>query len=272
MPLSPLRGLMAGHGGQIDALPNGEDEEKYIVAISTGEAVPTPKGDHRTTIMTGADGVQYVCAIPVVANSSTDASNSDEGQNDDKSRQADNPLEYLEPLAGKCILLQEQWWAYEVCYQHYVRQFHQEDDSAGMEFLLGKFDGETRSDREVKVDESATSKNNRYVSHRYVSGDICEETQSPRETEVRYFCEERTSVSTTSITTITEGPTCKYTININTPLLCRHPEFQMKDNTHAILCHPLNPKKAAPTTDEDGSKEECVSPPAPQDASEQAAE
>lgn len=56
------------------------------------------------------------------------------------------------------------------------------------------------------------------------------------------MCEEETQLSGTLLASVTEGPTCHYTININSPLLCKHPEFK----TQALPSFSLYPDRITP--------------------------
>lgn len=240
-----------------DVLPSfGGEDETYIVAINTdGKGGVPPKGEHRTEFITGADGIRYACSVPIRMENSTSGGENQDGFEGDsaKDEEMPNPWDHLEMLDTMCIFRQEGWWTYELCYGKHVRQFHQEDGRPDLEFLLGKFDEEMAPDNEVKVDTSSGNKNSRYISQHYNAGDFCDETQSHRSSEVRFYCEQRAYVSTTSIVSITEGPTCKYTVHVHTPAICRHPEFQIKDNTNIILCDPIDGKDEPQPILKDGS-------------------
>ncbi|XP_057495045.1 protein OS-9 homolog isoform X2 [Actinidia eriantha] len=59
----------------------------------------------------------------------------------------------------------------------------------------------------------------RYHAHQYTNGTMCDLTNRPQETEVRFVCSE----SRTMISSITELSTCKYALTVQCPMLCKHP-------------------------------------------------
>ncbi|KAE8726736.1 hypothetical protein F3Y22_tig00006396pilonHSYRG00002 [Hibiscus syriacus] len=61
-----------------------------------------------------------------------------------------------------------------------------------------------------------------YHAHQYTNGTLCDLTNQPRETEVRFVCSEPRAM----ISSITELSTCKYTLTIQSPMLCKHPKFR----------------------------------------------
>jgi len=60
-----------------------------------------------------------------------------------------------------------------------------------------------------------------------------------RETEVRFFCGQEKG---NFIESAREPETCKYVLTFNTPLLCKHPQFeQEEDRLGEIHCYAFTP-------------------------------
>lgn len=83
------------------------------------------------------------------------------------------------------------------------------------------------------VDEEGSEEAEFYTS-RYDSGTACDVRQLHRQTLVRYRCGES---DVTLISDLKEPSTCSYVIDVETPLLCKHPKYRKKTKTtHAIRC------------------------------------
>ncbi|KAJ6363305.1 hypothetical protein OIU78_003476 [Salix suchowensis] len=164
------------------------------------------------------------------------------------------PDELLEALKGLCFVRQEGWWSYELCYQQKLRQFHMEDEKEKVvqEFILGVYDEEATaafnqnlSDISTLKDPRSKDASQRYHAHQYTNGTICDLTNEPRETEVRFVCSEPRAM----ISSITELSTCKYALTVHSPVLCKHPLFQEERPVwHTINCNllPKDYKQAKP--------------------------
>ncbi|KAB1208938.1 Protein OS-9 [Morella rubra] len=156
------------------------------------------------------------------------------------------------------LLEQEGWWSYEFCYQKKLRQFHLEDDKVVQEFVLGEYDEETTAAFNQNISEISTLEDprskdasQRYHAHQYTNGTVCDLTNQPRETEVRFVCSE----SRAMINSITELSTCKYALTVQCPTLCKHPLFQEERPVwHIINCNVL-PKDYKESKVEEESKE-----------------
>ncbi|KAH7422209.1 hypothetical protein KP509_13G096800 [Ceratopteris richardii] len=140
------------------------------------------------------------------------------------------PDELLAVLKDQCLRRDEGWWRYELCYHGKLRQMHIENGKLVQEFVLGTYDSDATADfhknlSDVSLQKDHRSKNaaQRYHSHIYSNGTLCDLTNEPRETEVRFVCSD-TGVN--MISSITEVATCKYMLILSTPILCY---FNKKD-------------------------------------------
>ncbi|XVF47992.1 hypothetical protein PTKIN_Ptkin03bG0154800 [Pterospermum kingtungense] len=164
------------------------------------------------------------------------------------------PDELLEVLKDRCFIRQEGWWSYEFCYQKKLRQLHVEDEKVVQEFVLGVYDEEATAAFNQNLSDISTLKDprskdaaQRYHAHQYTNGTLCDLTNHPRETEVRFVCSEPRAM----ISSITELSTCKYALTIQCPMLCKHPLFQEERPVwHTINCNVL-PKDYKDTKVED---------------------
>ncbi|CAI0388759.1 unnamed protein product [Linum tenue] len=157
-------------------------------------------------------------------------------------------------------LQQEGWWTYELCHEQKLRQFHVEDEKVVQEFVLGVYDEEATAAFNQNLKDVSTLKDprskdasQRYHAHQYTNGTLCDLTNQPRETEVRFVCSEPRAM----ISSITELSTCKYALTVQSPMLCKHPLFQEERPVwHTINCNALpktykESKVEKESTDED---------------------
>ncbi|KAK4854361.1 hypothetical protein QYF36_022739 [Acer negundo] len=111
------------------------------------------------------------------------------------------------------------------------------------EFVLGVYDAEATaafnqnlSDISTLKDPRSKDASQRYHAHQYTNGTICDLTNQPRETEVRFVCSEPRAM----ISSFTELSTCKYALTVQTPMLCKHSLFQEERPVwHTIDCNVL---------------------------------
>lgn len=73
-----------------------------------------------------------------------------------------------------------------------------------------------------------------YFSSKYDSGTACDVRNLKRNSLIRYRCGES---DVTLITDLKEPSTCSYVIDVETPLLCKHPKYRKRTKqVHAIRC------------------------------------
>uniref|UniRef100_A0A6B2L9W3 MRH domain-containing protein n=1 Tax=Arcella intermedia TaxID=1963864 RepID=A0A6B2L9W3_9EUKA len=135
-------------------------------------------------------------------------------------------MPFLEDLQDRCLYRLEGWWTYEFCYGKHVRQFHQDKDGTIVaSFNLG-----------LKTDASKGVAGEDFYYEKFSKGTVCDLTAQPRTCEIRYYCSPEAEVS--SLSSIKEPSSCNYIIRIDTPLLCKHPEYAytVKEATEKIFC------------------------------------
>ncbi|XP_010250303.1 PREDICTED: protein OS-9 homolog isoform X1 [Nelumbo nucifera] len=224
-------------------------EPKYKIEFHSVGSPFHPDEDQESVVMSSKDGQKFQCFLPRVEKSRTGKEVTQHNTSNmivETERRANlkTPDELLELLKEGCFIRQEGWWSYEFCYQKHLRQFHLEEDKVVQEFILGLYDAEATaafhqnlSDVSKLKDPRSKDASQRYHAHQYTNGTICDLTNQPRETEVRFVCSEQPRVM---ISSITELSTCKYATTIQSPMLCKHPLFQEERPVwHTINCNKL---------------------------------
>jgi hypothetical protein len=147
------------------------------------------------------------------------------------------------------------WWAYEICHNKHVRQFHEDPEkkTPSVHYMLGLANAATTNDGSAAdgndgidsvshatedddaggVDASGV----RYWSQWYGGGTVCDLTGQPRRTEVRYVCEPN---KPEHVADVRETATCQYQALVATPRLCKHPAFRPREGSALpILCQQI---------------------------------
>ncbi|KAF2310558.1 hypothetical protein GH714_014456 [Hevea brasiliensis] len=220
--------------------------------------------DQESVVMPDKNGQNYLCYLPKVEKVKSgkpvnQLNVSSMIVETEKRVKLKTPDELLEVLKDRCFIRQEGWWSYEFCYQKKLRQVHLEDDKVVQEFVLGVYDEEATaaynqnlSDVSTLKDPRSKDASQRYHAHQYTNGTMCDLTNQPRETEVRFVCSEPRAM----ISSITELSTCKYALTIQCPMLCKHPLFQEERPVwHTINCNVL-PKDTKETKAEKDKAED----------------
>ncbi|XP_076870768.1 protein OS-9 isoform X2 [Brachyhypopomus gauderio] len=146
--------------------------------------------------------------------------------------------ELLKPMrTAPCLVKTKDWWTYEFCYGQQIRQYHLEDSEIKGDILfLGYFESEFDWTNETaKVTKQHKLK--RYHSQSYVNGSKCDLNGTPRESEVRFVCEEGSS---DYIARVDEPQSCHYVLTIHTSRTCQHPLLQPPSSAkpQGIVCQP----------------------------------
>lgn len=146
--------------------------------------------------------------------------------------------ELLKPMqTAACLIKTKDWWTYEFCYGQHIRQYHLEDSEIkGDVLFLGYYDTEFDWTNET-AKASKQHKLKRYHSQSYVNGSKCDLNGSPRETEVRFVCEEG---STDFISRVDEPQSCRYVLTVHTSRTCQHPLLRPPSTAkpQGIVCQP----------------------------------
>ncbi|KAJ6363306.1 hypothetical protein OIU78_003476 [Salix suchowensis] len=199
-------------------------------------------------------GENYLCFLPKVEKAKSEMPHTQLNVSSmivetEKRVKLKTPDELLEALKGLCFVRQEGWWSYELCYQQKLRQFHMEDEKEKVvqEFILGVYDEEATaafnqnlSDISTLKDPRSKDASQRYHAHQYTNGTICDLTNEPRETEVRFVCSEPRAM----ISSITELSTCKYALTVHSPVLCKHPAMNSPSREEKQANHTATGKKS----------------------------
>ncbi|XP_067359555.1 protein OS-9 isoform X1 [Channa argus] len=136
-----------------------------------------------------------------------------------------------------CLVKTKDWWTYEFCYGQYIRQYHLEDtEIKGDVLFLGYYESEFDWKNET-AKASKQHRLKRYHSQTYVNGSKCDLNGNPRETEVRFLCEEGSS---DYIARVDEPQSCRYVLTIHTSRTCQHPFLKPPSTAkpQGIVCQP----------------------------------
>ncbi|KAG0447837.1 hypothetical protein HPP92_028147, partial [Vanilla planifolia] len=238
-------------------------EPKYKIEFHSANSHFVPENEQESVVMTNKEGETYTCFLPVVEEIKpvkpiAKSNSTSIILETDRRIKLKTPDELIEVIKENCFYRHEGWWSYEFCHEKHVRQLHLEDDKAVQEFFMGVFDtkatdelNQNKSDAAMVKDPRSKDASQRYHSHLYTNGTLCDLTnQPPRETEIRFVCSEPSVV----ISSIKEISTCKYVITVQCPMLCKHPMFQQeRPMWHSIHCNKL-PNDAEPASEEGHSK------------------
>ncbi|XP_016371472.1 protein OS-9-like isoform X2 [Sinocyclocheilus rhinocerous] len=144
----------------------------------------------------------------------------------------------LKPMqTAPCLVKTKDWWTYEFCYGQHIRQYHLEDSEIkGDVLFLGYYDSEFDWTNET-AKASKQHKLKRYHSQSYVNGSKCDLNWNPRETEVRFVCEEGSS---DYIARVDEPQSCRYVLTVHTSRTCQHPLLRPPSTAkpQGIVCQP----------------------------------
>ncbi|XP_053492359.1 protein OS-9 isoform X3 [Ictalurus furcatus] len=146
--------------------------------------------------------------------------------------------ELLKPMhTAPCLTKTKDWWTYEFCYGQHIRQYHLEDSEIKGDVLyLGYFESEFDWTNET-AKATKQHKLKRYHSQSYVNGSKCDLNGSPRESEVRFVCEEGSS---DYISRVDEPQSCHYVLTVHTSRTCQHPLLRPPSSAkpQGIVCQP----------------------------------
>uniref|UniRef100_A0A3B3S5G0 Endoplasmic reticulum lectin n=1 Tax=Paramormyrops kingsleyae TaxID=1676925 RepID=A0A3B3S5G0_9TELE len=152
--------------------------------------------------------------------------------------------ELLRPMSSApCLVKTKDWWTYEFCYGQYIRQYHLEDSEIKGDMLfLGYYESEFDWNNET-AKASKLHRLKRYHSQSYVNGSKCDLNGKPRETEVRFLCEEG---SGDYVARVDEPQSCRYVLTVHTTRTCHHPFLRPPSSAkpQGIVCQPaLSPQQ-----------------------------
>lgn len=144
----------------------------------------------------------------------------------------------LSPMHNaQCLVKTKDWWTYEFCHGQHIRQYHLEDtEIKGDVLFLGYYESEFDWSNET-AKASKQHRLKRYHSQTYVNGSKCDLNGNPRETEVRFVCEEG---SGDYIARVDEPQSCRYVLTVHTSRTCQHPFLRPPSTAkpQGIVCQP----------------------------------
>ncbi|XP_032370273.1 protein OS-9 isoform X2 [Etheostoma spectabile] len=144
----------------------------------------------------------------------------------------------LSPMHNaQCLVKTKDWWTYEFCHGQHIRQYHLEDTEIKGDILfLGHYESEFDWNNET-AKASKQHRLKRYHSQTYVNGSKCDLNGNPRETEVRFVCEEG---SGDYIARVDEPQSCRYVLTVHTSRTCQHPFLRPPSTAkpQGIVCQP----------------------------------
>ncbi|XP_054721750.1 protein OS-9-like isoform X3 [Uloborus diversus] len=182
--------------------------------------------------MTSKYGQEYQCLLP-------ELKEDDASEKETVNEKNTDIKQLLKPMqAGSCLLKGKDWWTYEFCFGHYIKQFHIEDGQIiGQILTLGLYESDYDWNNETDLEKFKQVKQ-KYHSQYYTNGTKCDLTGQPRNAEVRFYCEEDAG---DYIYRVDEPGTCSYIITIHTSRLCSHPELKPlpSNKAYSIPCHPV---------------------------------
>merc|ERR1712228_956422 len=160
---------------------------------------------------------------------------------------------------NKCLLLKQGWWTVEFCYGKFIRQIHLEPKKRSnkrnqISNSLTEWDikqehviGTWKKEQIINKDSFVLHKNEAdpkrtYASIVYDDGDECDLSRKPRKTEIQFRC--GLNMEHSELIKSREDPSCEYIAQVDTPLLCHHPDFKIPSApSREIVCYPFDEKE-----------------------------
>ena len=159
------------------------------------------------------DGQRYLCAIPVVAQTSKNESAEAFARAEEEKeleRATDRGWELLQAMEGHCLYYVSGWWSYQFCYNGKIRQFHQVPPQKGIpfypptedpttpSFILGQAAADEDQDEAAQgevsngrmgLDSTGLQEKGemRYLVQKLGAGTICDLTGKERRVEVQVW-------------------------------------------------------------------------------------
>ena len=197
-----------------------------------------------------ASGIRTICELPEIT-----FANTEEG---DSSSPSTHPsvASFLTPLRDQCMRYLEGWWTYEFCIGKQLRQYHADPQGkVEKEYILGSAlhkspvggsplsasslasmsDEDYLSHLEsLKLDTDASLP---YYSESFDHGTPCDVTGGvPRQFEARWSCS--AAATSTSIRSVKEPSSCRYILELESPLICQHPSYRsLETPSYVTTCY-----------------------------------
>mmetsp|Transcript_22453 Transcript_22453/g.56325 ORF Transcript_22453/g.56325 Transcript_22453/m.56325 type:complete len:393 (-) Transcript_22453:18-1196(-) len=211
----------------------------------------------RLVSITDFRGETFQCILPTSADDYVDDDSSDEAAFS-TTLSVQNAAQALQVISSSCYYLGTGWWTYEVCPTVHVAQYHVEKGEPQAKFSLG----DSMSVQSSHMGEDSFLRlrlNNKqsigthYFAETYLGGDLCDLTGEPRQTEIHYFCDLVRSrqkqdlkdpKDLIQLINVDEPATCRYVLNIATPLVCNLYPFrtELPDHHPETFVHCFGPE------------------------------
>lgn len=213
-----------------------------------------------------ASGIRTLCELPNIAFAD------DDGSASMASSSHPSVASFLTPLRDQCMRYVEGWWTYEFCAGRQLRQYHADPQGkVEKEYILGSalhkpspsggaagtINTASMSGEEylahlesLKIDSEA---GHPYYSEHYAHGTPCDVTQgTPREFEARWTCSP--SAAGTAIRSVKEPASCRYILEVESPLICEHPSYRTSETPlYLMTCYFVDSDAISAAKDKKGN-------------------
>ncbi|KAL2091050.1 hypothetical protein ACEWY4_013313 [Coilia grayii] len=220
------------------------NEMKYGIQILSDPVIMGQAQSDDVMLVSSKYKQRYECRLPAQALLFQPHSPSEAPPTAASSYSGPTIPELLQPMSSSpCLVKTKDWWTYEFCYGKHIRQYHLEDSEIkGDVLFLGYYSSEFDWTNET-AKASKQHRLRRFHSQSYVNGSKCDLNGNPRETEVRFACEEG---SVDYIARVDEPQSCRYVVTVHTTRPCSHPLLRPPPSTRPqpIICQPaLSPEQ-----------------------------
>ncbi|KAJ7999144.1 hypothetical protein DPEC_G00212350 [Dallia pectoralis] len=211
------------------------NEMKYGIQILPDPVIMGQANTEEVMLVSSKYKQMYECRLPAQA---VRFHQDPSSESDSEGYTGPDVPDLLQPMdTAPCLVKTKDWWTYEFCYGQHIRQYHLEDtDIKGTVLFLGYYESEFDWNNET-AKASKQHKLKRYHSQSYVNGSRCDLNGSPRETEVRFVCEEGTA---DYVARVDEPQSCRYVLTVHTTRTCQHPFLRPPSTAkpQGIVCQP----------------------------------
>nr|XP_040060590.1 protein OS-9 isoform X3 [Gasterosteus aculeatus aculeatus] len=211
------------------------NEMKYAIQILPDPVMLGQTKTEEVMIVSSKYKQMYECRLPAQAvRFHQDAAS----EPDSQGYSGPDIPDLLSPMqSAECLVKTKDWWTYEFCHGRHIRQYHlEETEIKGDILFLGHYESEFDWSNET-AKASKQHRLKRYHSQTYVNGSKCDLNGTPRETEVRFVCEES---SADYIARVDEPQSCRYVLTVHTSRTCQHPSLRPPSTARpqSIVCQP----------------------------------
>ncbi|XP_010879939.1 protein OS-9 isoform X2 [Esox lucius] len=211
------------------------NEMKYGIQILPDPVIMGQANTEEVMLVSSKYKQMYECRLPAQA---VRFHQDPSSESDSEGYTGPGIPDLLKPMhTAPCLVKTKDWWTYEFCYGQHIRQYHLEDtEIKGDVLFLGYYESEFDWNNET-AKASKQHRMKRYHSQSYVNGSKCDLNGSPRETEVRFVCEE---VSADYVARVDEPQSCRYVLTVHTSRTCQHPFLRPPSTAkpQGIVCQP----------------------------------